>query len=123
MTNSPSIIPVLTYADPARAIRFLEEAFGFTTMFSVPGEDGGIVHAELRYGDGLVAIGGPTKDRLSLTYIPVEDVAGHCERARAAGATITMEPTTMDYGSTEYMAEDFAGNQWSFGTYRPSLGD
>ena len=54
-------------------------------------------------------------------YLPVDDPDAHCERARAAGATITREPSDMDYGSREYGARDPEGYHWSFGTYRPSV--
>jgi uncharacterized glyoxalase superfamily protein PhnB len=49
----------------------------------------------------------------------VDDVDAHCRRARAAGATIAMEPTTNDYGSDywtdrTYEAIDLDGHHWWF---------
>ncbi len=38
----------------------------------------------------------------------------HCERARAHGARILMEPTDFEYGERQYRAEDPAGHQWTF---------
>jgi uncharacterized glyoxalase superfamily protein PhnB len=38
----------------------------------------------------------------------------HCERARAAGATITQEPADQFYGDRIYMAVDVEGHYWSF---------
>jgi uncharacterized glyoxalase superfamily protein PhnB len=52
-------------------------------------------------------------------YIVVEDVDGHCARARAAGATIVREPRDEDYGGRDYVARDPEGHVWSFGTYVP----
>ena len=46
--------------------------------------------------------------------VRVDDARGHCERARAAGARILMEPTDFDYGERQYNAEDFAGHRWTF---------
>jgi uncharacterized glyoxalase superfamily protein PhnB len=41
-------------------------------------------------------------------------VRGHCERARATGVRILMEPTDFEYGERQYTAEDPAGHQWTF---------
>jgi uncharacterized glyoxalase superfamily protein PhnB len=42
------------------------------------------------------------------------DVDGHCERARAAGATIAMEPEDQFYGERCYIALDLEGHPWTF---------
>ena len=49
----------------------------------------------------------------------VDDVDAHCERARAAGATIAEPPQTHDYGDDywadrTYRAVDLEGHQWWF---------
>ena len=59
----------------------------------------------------------------ALVYLVTDDVDAHCERARAAGAEITMEPRDTDYGSRDYLALDPEGNVWSVGTYRPGTFD
>jgi uncharacterized glyoxalase superfamily protein PhnB len=38
----------------------------------------------------------------------------HCERARAAGATIAAEPEDQFYGDRVYRAVDLEGHHWSF---------
>ena len=43
-----------------------------------------------------------------------EDIHAHCERARAHGARIAMEPTDFEYGERQYAAEDPAGHHWTF---------
>ena len=49
----------------------------------------------------------------------VDDADAHCERARAAGATIVKEPKTVDYGE-EYWSDrgyecvDIGGHHWWF---------
>lgn len=95
------------------------------------GPDGGIAHAELRFGDGMIMLGpsGPNEFGLRTprelgavsqgVYVIVDDIAGSYERARAAGAEILRELADTDYGSQEFMARDPEGNIWSFGTYRP----
>lgn len=130
MNSAPNIFPILRYQDAAKAQRWLAEAFGFTVIFSVPGEAGRVQHAELKLGAGRVMIGSagdetvaesapdPRTARQSV-YVAVPDVDEHHSRARAAGAQVTMELTDMDYGSREYAARDFEGNHWCFGTYQP----
>ncbi len=51
--------------------------------------------------------------------IYVDDADAHCERARAAGAEITVEPATQDYGEgywvdRSYGALDPEGHHWWF---------
>jgi uncharacterized glyoxalase superfamily protein PhnB len=47
-----------------------------------------------------------------LTYPDVREAV--CERARARGARILMEPTDFPYGERQYTADDPAGHQWTF---------
>jgi uncharacterized glyoxalase superfamily protein PhnB len=52
-------------------------------------------------------------------FVYVDDVEAHCERARAAGAVITDEPKTTDYGEEywsdrSYGAVDVGGHHWWF---------
>jgi uncharacterized glyoxalase superfamily protein PhnB len=49
----------------------------------------------------------------------VDDVDAHCARARAAGAIVTTEPQTTDYGDEywadrTYEATDLEGHHWWF---------
>jgi uncharacterized glyoxalase superfamily protein PhnB len=49
----------------------------------------------------------------SLTVF-VEDVEGHCARAKAGGATIVEEPHETMYGEFQYAALDLDGHHWLF---------
>jgi uncharacterized glyoxalase superfamily protein PhnB len=120
--------PVLKYEDARAAMEFLERAFGFETHASYDGENGGVAHAELRFGDQYVMLGSTNEGeerfnqgagRQSL-YVVVDDPDALHDRAKAAGATIERELSDQDYGSREFTARDPEGNLWSFGTYRPS---
>lgn len=127
-SKAPNIFPALRYADAAKALRWLHEAFGFEQVMSVPGEGDTVAHAEMRLGAGTIMFGSgkpepsqsaDPRDAPFTIYVAVQDPDAHCATARAAGAEITMELTDMDYGSREYAARDFEGNHWSFGTYQP----
>jgi len=120
----PTVFPTLRYADAA-AIEFLVDAFGATRHSVHAGSEGAIVHAELRFGNGMVMLGSaganrrPTGGRGECIYVVVEDPDTHCAQARRTGAAIVREPHDTDYGSREYAASDREGNEWSFGTYQP----
>ena len=123
-----SVIPILAYRDQRAAIDFLRSAFGFEPLTVVENGDGGIQHAELRLGDGIVMLA-PAGDAEGARpafdagahrlYVAVDDTDTHHARAKAAGADIVEAPTDRDYGSREYAARDSEGGVWWFGTYVP----
>jgi uncharacterized glyoxalase superfamily protein PhnB len=127
----PNIIPVLRYRDAAAALDWLKKAFGFEEKVVHRDEDGGVGHAVLALGAGMIMLsssrddgwmGGTAADPLASTisvYAVVDNPDAHHERAAAQGATIVRELEDMDYGSREYSARDPEGNLWSFGTYDP----
>jgi uncharacterized glyoxalase superfamily protein PhnB len=131
-----NLIPSLRYADAAKAIDWLCDAFGFERHLVVPGENGAIAHAQLTFGDGMLMLGSggehgrpfdrfvqPPKDRDDVRpgslYLIVEDADVHCASARTAGAEIVDEPRDEDYGGRGYTCRDLEGNVWTFGTYDP----
>lgn len=131
------LIPNLRYDDAPAAIDFLCTAFGFErhAVFANADDPAVIDHAQLRYGESLlmlssvVASDWATKAPLRTVrqaggntqtlYLIVDDVDAHCNRARAAGAMIFVEPHDPGYGGRVYGAHDPEGNAWSFGSYDP----
>ncbi len=129
-TNPPEDMPRITanvfYDDVGAALDWLAKSFGFETRMSIPDPDGGIMHAEMQLAEGVVMLS-PTsmtpewKSPLSLAgsvtqslYVYVDDVDGHCERARRAGAQIISELEDQFWGDRSYMAEDLEGHRWVF---------
>jgi len=133
----PRISPVVMYKDANAAIDWLCRAFGFEVRLKVQGDDGIVVHSELVYGDGVIMPAqeneGSTEAYRNLGRSPqslggkftqamvlqVDDADAHCARARAAGATIFMEPAVHDYGEDywadkSYGAADVEGHHWWF---------
>ena len=115
---SSTVIPVLIYPDVRAAVGWLEAAFGSVERVRI-GENH---RAQLSFGDGAVIIGDVRHERRpprpgEVTHsvmVRVEDARSHCERARAHGARILMEPTDFEYGERQYSAEDHAGHRWTF---------
>ncbi|MXX75797.1 MAG: aminotransferase [Holophagales bacterium] len=130
----PRISTSLFYDDAAAAIDWLVRAFGFEVQERVEDEQGRIVHSQLVLDGGLIMVG-QTRLQPDREYqqsprtvggvntqslaVYVDDADAHCERARAAGAVITMEPATQDYGEgywvdRSYGALDLEGHHWWF---------
>jgi uncharacterized glyoxalase superfamily protein PhnB len=115
---SAVVIPVLIYPDVRAAVSWLSEAFGFVERVRI-GEDH---RSQLSFGGGAVIIGDVRNERRppragEVTHsvmVRVDDANAHCERARAHGARILMEPTDFEYGERQYAAEDPAGHHWTF---------
>ena len=128
----PRIASALFYLDAPAAIDWLCKAFGFTVRLRVDGPNGTVEHSELDFADSLVmlasadvkrawcrspkSLGGANTQNL-MAY--VDDVEAHFQRAKSAGATIVMPPTTVDYGP-EYWSDrgyeciDPEGHHWYF---------
>ena len=117
------VTPYLLYEDGEAAIEFLTNSFGFREVDRQVGAAGGL-HAELEVGSGggRVYLGQPPSGyrnpgevgSTSMTYVLVDDVDAHCERARSAGATITEELNDLPFGHRRYSCADPQGHEWSF---------
>ena len=132
MTSS-SIIPTLRYDNAPKMIEWLCEALGFQRHLVVEDGQGGITHAQLTREGIMIMVGSAREDafgNLQRTaralggvsqspYIVVEDVDVICERARASGAEIVIEPKDEDYGGRVFSCRDPEAQLWNFGTYDP----
>jgi uncharacterized glyoxalase superfamily protein PhnB len=113
-----TVIPVLVYPDVRAAVAWLTDTFGFEERVRI-GEDH---RSQLQFGDGAVIVADMRADRApprpgQVTHsvlVRVADARAHCDRARARGARILMEPADMPFGERQYTAEDLAGHQWTF---------
>ena len=120
MSDSPTIVPYLSYKDGKAALAFLQDAFGIKENFAQYGDDGTLIHAELTIGNGVLLVG--TADLPHGTpgiYIVVEDVTAHHARAVTAGAEIVYGPEETEWGTQRYRCRDPEGQEWTFGTYQP----
>jgi uncharacterized glyoxalase superfamily protein PhnB len=112
------VIPVLVYPDVRAAVEWLGAAFGFEERVRI-GEDH---RAQLAFGEGALIVADTGNERRApgpddVTHsvvVRVDDVAAHCEHARAHGARVLMEPVDFEYGERQYTVEDIAGHRWTF---------
>ncbi len=124
---TPSLAPYLFYEDVEGAARFMEGAFGFTLVFTSPDPKGGLAHAQLAHGAGLIMVGHAGGGGLGMVkradalpalhagvYVFVDDVDAHCARARAAGAKVLGEPADQPWGDRMWCGTDPEGQFWMF---------
>ncbi len=122
-----ALTSALCYRDPKAALTFLEAAFGFELVMLIEDNDGNLAHSEMSFGDSLIMIGNEWTARhkspasiegfnTQTVHIHLEgDIDAHCERARAAGAEILMEPEDQFYGDRTYRCRDPEGHFWTVG--------
>lgn len=134
MTGS-TVIPCLRYRDAQRMIGWLSDAFGFHPQAVHEDGAGGVAHAQLTLGSGMVMLGsarevGDQFGRVQSTpaalggttqspYLVVADADAVYRRAVAAGAEIVIDIKDEDYGGRGFSCRDPEGHLWNIGTYDP----
>ncbi len=124
-----TFVPALSYRDPKTALDWLSRAFDFEVTMAIegPDDDPTQCHYEMGYeGRGRIMVGSEFNEWMrsplsnngantTSTHVAVtSDVDAHCERARAAGATILVEPEDQFYGDRVYRCVDLEGHHWTF---------
>ncbi len=128
-----NIIPAMCYRDAPTAIDWLCQAFGFERHLVVAGEGGTIRHAQLTLGNGMIMLGTAREDEFGKllavpnkgdrvtqsTYIVVEAIDAHYDKAVAAGTEIVTPIEDQEHRGRFYAARDPEGHLWCFGSYDP----
>ena len=129
MDDDPTFVSSVYYREPKAALAWLERAFGFEITMAIDGPDDApeMCHYEMNCdGRGRIMVGGEWNDSVrspaavagvntqSVHVALAGGIEQHCERARAAGATITAEPEDQFYGDRTYRAVDLEGHAWTF---------
>ena len=133
MTGS-TVIPCLRYRDAKYMIRWLRDAFGFHPQAVYEDGSGGVAHAQLTLGSGMIMLGSLREDdqfgKMQSTpaalggttqspYLVVADADAIYQSAIAAGAEIVIEIKDEDYGGRGFSCRDPEGHLWNVGTYDP----
>jgi uncharacterized glyoxalase superfamily protein PhnB len=118
--------PYLRVRDGVAAIDFYVQVFQATERFRLvdPG-DGRVGHAEIELAPGIVVmvsdeypemgILAPTGNTGMAIHLHVDDCDTLIARAKAAGATITMEPSDQFHGERSGKFRDPFGHEWYVG--------
>jgi uncharacterized glyoxalase superfamily protein PhnB len=130
---SSTVIPCLRYRDAQRMIAWLGEVFGFESHAVYDDGAGGIGHAELTLGTGMIMLGSARDDTFGRAqaqpealggttqspYVVVADPDEVYRRAKAGGAEIVIEIKDEDYGGRGFSCRDPEGHLWNVGSYDP----
>ena len=114
-----NITPAFIVPNAAKAIEFIQRAFGGEVVDRYDGPNGAVFHAEVRVGDSVVMLGDsgnghdPMPAALSLYVDTGEAVDTTYKRALAAGATSVTEPANQFYGYRSATIKDVTGNKWT----------
>ncbi|MYC07159.1 MAG: glyoxalase [Chloroflexi bacterium] len=127
-----TVIPGMRYRDTFAAINWLCDVLGFERKLVVPDGKGGVAHAELTLGGGMIMLGShreSANDALSAptttgtltqnAYIVVSDIDSAYDRAQSAGANIIYELQEQSYGGSLFSVRDPEGQLWHVGSYNP----
>ncbi len=133
MANS-SVVPCLRYRDAPAAIDWLTRVFGFEKHLIVPDDKGGIAHAQLSLGGGMIMLGSVADTpfgqhmrqpdevggvETQSAYLVVADADKVHARVLAAGGKIVVAIKDEDYGGRGFSCTDLEGHLWSVGSYDP----
>lgn len=134
MNTTATVIPTMRYQDAHAAIAWLCDVFGFHQHLVVEDGDGGIAHAQLTFGNGMVMLGsarddafgkvqGPLETPSAIVnqsaYVVVDGIDEHYDRVRGSGAKIVVEIREEDHGGRFYSCRDPQGQLWNVGSYDP----
>jgi uncharacterized glyoxalase superfamily protein PhnB len=113
------LIPALAVADIEASVRFYREALGFEPTFTMPGDDGRLIHASVRRGDVSLMFGAiehipeladrPPLGKGITFYTTVgddEDIDALFAHATANSARVLDGPTDQPWGHRDWTIAD-----------------
>src|SRR4030095_7905365 len=115
-----SVTPYLMVKGADKVIEFLENVFEASIVEQLKGENGLIMHAQVRLGDSIIMLGeapaqyGPMPGSL---YVYVDDTDQIYKRALEAGASSLMEPADQFYGDRCAAVGARVGDIWWWATH------
>lgn len=132
--NKACIIPTMRYKNAQTAIEWLCNAFGFEKHLIIQGENDTIAHAQLTYGNSMIMLSSENENEYGnlvrtpkklngnntqASYIVVEKIDEHYQKAVATGTKILIEIRDEEYGGRGYTCKDIEDYIWNFGSYNP----
>jgi PhnB protein len=127
-----SVTPNLILKEASKAIDWYVKALGAQELYRMPGQDGRLMHAELKIGDSIIMLtdempemGGKGPQTLGGTPVSLmiycEDSDALFNRAVGAGASVRMPLEDAFWGDRWGMVTDPFGHVWAIATRRKNL--
>jgi PhnB protein len=104
-----SVSPYLIVEDAQAALAFINHVFGVNPLFVHRGENGAILHAEVRIDDTVVMLGQMPGGPGAHVHVYVPDVESAFQRAKEAGGTVVQPPMEKGDGDRRGGVADQAG--------------
>ena len=121
------MVPYLTLPDPAAAMHFYQDAFGFESKYALTDDHGKVQHAEMTWwGDGRLMLGPESEEHTSRAptttgtpspvglYVYTDDVAALFKKAMENGAFEIQDPQVTFWGDRVAILADPWGYKWTF---------
>ena len=113
--DTRAILPHLSLVGAAEFVEFTKSAFGAEEAFMHKAPDGKVIHARLRIGDSILAVGEASDERAALPaalhmYVPNVDAV--YAAAVREGVTVLRPLRDEPYGDRAASLQDAFGNLW-----------
>jgi len=129
-----SVTPSLNLSNALEAVEFYKKAFGAVELYNILGEDGKVMHGEMKIGDSVIMYNdempawgamGPLSVGGCATSLMlyVEDVDAVYAAALAEGATSIMAPMNQFWGDRNAGVTCPHGYKWSIATHIEDVSD
>ncbi len=115
-----TVTPYLIVESVDSLSTFLQNAFGAEELLRMPGENGRIMHAEIKLGDSVIMMGEPVGEYQSnsaMQYVYLENVDNAYQKALDAGAVSEQPPEDQFYGDRTAAVKGPQGNFWWLATH------
>jgi PhnB protein len=120
-----SVTPFFMASDPDKFVEFLKKGVGAQVVSELRGQNGKIMHAQIKIGDSMIMLGdamGNKTDPMAM-YIYLDKPDEAYQRALDAGATSITEPSDQFYGDRNAGVKDPFGNTWWFARHIEDVAD
>jgi uncharacterized glyoxalase superfamily protein PhnB len=116
------ILPHVTYQNVRAAIEWLTRVFGFAEHYRY-GDPANPDGAQMHLGDAWIMVNSARPGRSTPAQLGsetqtltvfIEDVEGHFEKVKSAGAKIVEDLNQTFYGEFQFGVEDLDGHRWLF---------
>jgi len=112
-------VPSFRYRNAPVAIEWLCRVFGLRKNLVVPDDGGGVAHAQLSFGDGMIMLGSVRENERGRFIKQPDGCRCYLRTSQNVGAEILIPIKDEEYGGRSFSCRDLEGHLWTIGTYDP----